>query len=136
MSLKSKLVSLGLAATMVVGTAAAALAAPAWATTPVNVRSAPVDGRVLDTLRRGEQVDIDYCRGSWCYVDQRRGPSGWVSANYLSRGGDNYDDDDYYDDRPVYIERPRRYVRPYRPHVDTNFCVGNPNASFCLGTSY
>lgn len=68
-------------------TTAASYAAPAQATANVNVRSGPgTNFRVIDTLIRGERVDIQYCRGSWCFVE-KRGPNGWVSANYLSRGG-------------------------------------------------
>ena len=86
MALSRKIMAAGLAALALVATTAAASAAPAYATGNVNVRSGPGTGYgVVDTLRRGEQVDVQYCRGSWCFVD-KRGPSGWVSANYLDRG--------------------------------------------------
>lgn len=66
---------------------AAALAAPASATAPVNVRSGPGTGYgVVDTLQRGQRVDVGACRGSWCPITYSGG-SGWVSANYLSTGG-------------------------------------------------
>ncbi|WP_052153660.1 SH3 domain-containing protein, partial [Devosia sp. LC5] len=87
MALRNKLIAGGLAAFAVLATATAAMAAPAYATSNVNVRSGPGTGYgVVDTLRRGEQVDVQQCRGSWCYVE-KRGPDGWVSANYLSAGG-------------------------------------------------
>lgn len=87
MALRNKLMAAGLAMLAVVATAGAAMAAPAYVTSNVNVRSGPGTGYgVVDTLRRGEQVDVQQCRGSWCFVE-KRGPSGWVSANYLERGG-------------------------------------------------
>lgn len=67
----------------------AAQAAPAYATTNVNVRSGPGTGYgTVDTLVRGQQVDVQQCQGSWCYV-AKSGPDGWVSSRYLSadRGG-------------------------------------------------
>ncbi|RUT34990.1 hypothetical protein EMQ25_03280 [Arsenicitalea aurantiaca] len=66
---------------------ASAQSGGATATAPVNVRSGPGTGfGIVDSLRRGERVDIDRCQGSWCYIYQD-GPSGWVSADYLSRSG-------------------------------------------------
>lgn len=137
MSLKSKAATLGIAAAIVVGTALPALAVTAFATTNVNVRSCGgTDCRVVDVLRRGDRVEIDYCEGSWCAIE-RRGRDGWVSANYLSRGGfydDDFYDDDYYDD-DFYIVPPRR-IRPIRPirRYDPDFsaCIGGPNARFCV----
>jgi uncharacterized protein YraI len=73
----------------IVATAAAimmptvASAAPATATAFVNVREQPVNGRVVNTLERGEQVDVQECQGSWCYVIAS-GQDGWVSASYLT----------------------------------------------------
>ena len=136
MSLKRTALTLGIAVAALVGSAAAALAVPAFATSNVNVRSGPGTGYAqVDVLRRGEAVDIDYCRGSWCLV-RKSGPDGWVSANYLSR--DSYDDDDYYDDYDddyFYVEPPRRIYRPYRPYrpyFGSSACIGSPNASFCI----
>ncbi|WP_052715835.1 SH3 domain-containing protein [Devosia chinhatensis] len=87
MALKNKLLATGLATLGILVTTMAASAAPAIATGNVNVRTGPGTGYgVIDTLRRGEQVDVQYCRGSWCYVE-KRGPDGWVSANYLNYGG-------------------------------------------------
>lgn len=137
MNLRSKTKSLGLAAMLALGTTAASLAATAYATTNVNVRSGPGPGyRQVDVLRAGERVNVDRCRGSWCYVI-KSGPDGWVSANYLSRGRGYYDDDYYYDDYDdgFYIRPPRRPypVYPVYPRYPSNsFCFGNPNASFCI----
>ena len=136
MALSRKIMAAGLAALALVATTAAASAAPAYATGNVNVRSGPGTGySVIDTLRRGETVDIQYCRGSWCFVD-KRGPSGWVSANYLSRGGDRYRDRrDFYDDdffdRPRVIRRfPDRVYRRHGP--DFSACFGGAHARFCI----
>ena len=64
---------------------AAASAAPAVATSSVNVRGGPgTSYGVVDTLRPGEAVDVLGCRSGWCYVE-KSGPDGYVSANYLRR---------------------------------------------------
>jgi hypothetical protein len=68
----------------------ATAAQAAVATNTVNVRSAPVNGAVVDVLRPGQQVEIDRCQAGWCYVI-KSGPDGWVSAQYLS----DEDDDDF-----------------------------------------
>ncbi len=58
----------------------------ARATATVNVRSAPGIGHSkVDVLRAGENVTINQCRGSWCYINHN-GPDGWVSSRYLARG--------------------------------------------------
>ncbi|GGF27364.1 hypothetical protein GCM10011321_18470 [Youhaiella tibetensis] len=55
----------------------------AVATANVNVRQGPgTNHRVVDVLQRGESVHIVRCQNNWCLIDHR-GPSGWVSANYL-----------------------------------------------------
>lgn len=131
MRIKRTALTLGIAVAALVGSAAAALAAPAFATGNVNVRSGPGTGfGVIDVLRRGESVDIDHCRGSWCFVS---GPAsdGWVSANYLARDrfDDRFDDDFYVAPRVI---RPYRPYRPYRPWRGSSACIGGPNASFCI----
>ena len=112
MALSKKLMAGGLAALALLATTATAFAAPAFATGNVNVRSGPGTGYSrVDTLRRGQQVEVIECRGSWCFIE-KRGPDGWVSANYLSRGGNPGwdDDDDWGWDRP-----PHWNPRPPRP---------------------
>ncbi len=65
----------------------AAQAAPGTVTSNVNVRSGPgTNYGVVDTARRGQQVDIEQCEGSWCYIT-KPGPDGWVSSQYLSGVG-------------------------------------------------
>lgn len=65
---------------------AAVSAAPAVASGVVNVRSGPSTSYVvLDTLYRGEAVDVQGCRNGWCYVTHS-GPDGFVSASYLRAG--------------------------------------------------
>jgi len=139
MNLKKTAMTLGLAALALGMTAASAYAATAYATGSVNVRSGPGTGyRVVDQLRRGERVDVQDCRGSWCRVS-KSGPDGWVSASYLSAGNndDDYYDDDYYDDDVVIIQRPRHrrpvyYYDDYYRGPSASFCLGGQNASFCL----
>ena len=78
------LIKTGLAGILVLASAGIALAAPAVATSNVNVRSGPGTGyQAVTTLRRGEAVEVTGCRGGWCYIEMR-GPDGWVSSNYLS----------------------------------------------------
>ncbi|HEY0032248.1 MAG TPA: SH3 domain-containing protein [Devosia sp.] len=140
MALSKKLLAAGLAAFSLMATAGAAFAAPAYVTGNINVRSGPGTGySVIDTVRRGQRVDVEYCRGSWCYVE-KRGPDGWVSARYLERGGRpgwNDDDDDY---RPRHPRRPRwddddwGYPRyPYSNGPSSQVCVDGPNSYFCVG---
>jgi uncharacterized protein YraI len=135
MSLKRTALTFGIAVAALVGSTVAALAVPAFATSNVNVRTGAGTGYgVVDVLRRGERVDIDYCRGSWCFVN-KSGPDGWVSASYLSR--DRYDDDFYDDDDDFYIDegpfyRPYRPYRPYFYRPRSSACIGGPNASFCI----
>jgi len=148
-----KLVASALATLAVLATTAAASAAPAFATNNVNVRSGPGTGYgIVDALRRGEQVDVQYCRGSWCFI-QKRGPDGWVSSNYLSSGGgwDNGWDDDWYEPAPPprpphWNPRPPRpphwnpgppprpYPQPYPVNPGASFCFNGPNGYFCAGS--
>ncbi len=101
------------AATAVVVFLPAAQAAPGVATSNVNVRSGPGTGYpVVDALRRGQQVDVQQCQGSWCYVS-KPGPDGWVSASYLSAGG--------------------RPVNPTQPGLSFGFSVGPDGPSFNIG---
>jgi uncharacterized protein YraI len=133
MSIKNSARVLGLAAAIVVGSVLPALAVDAFAATNLNVRSCgSTDCRVVDVLRRGERVDVQYCQYSWCAIE-KRGRDGWVNANYLSRDG--YDDDYYDDDEDdyFYIE-PRRHPRRHNRFYDSGFgaCVGGPNARLCV----
>jgi uncharacterized protein YraI len=127
LGVSTALLALGIGAT-------AASAATAYAASTVNVRSGAGTGyAVVDVLRRGERVEVEYCRGSWCFV-QKSGPDGWVSASYLTAGRD-YDDDDYYDDDYddyFVIERPRYRYRPFYPRFRSEVCWGKPNVSFCI----
>lgn len=138
MTIRSAAISLGLAAAFVVGGALPALAVPAVATSPLNVRTCgSTDCRVVDVLQRGEEVDVRFCEGVWCAIEGR-GADGWVNANYLARGyDDGYDDDDYEDDYyddGFYIEPRRRYPRRIYRGYDPFFgaCIGGPNARFCV----
>ena len=116
----SLLLALGLGAT-------AATAAPAYASTTVNVRSGAGTGYpVIDVLRSGQRVEVDYCRGAWCMV-HKPGPDGWVNANYL--GADRYDD---FDDDYFIIERPRYRYRPVYPFHRSQVCWGGKNTSLCF----
>ena len=120
-------------ALMLAGTAAAS-AATAYASTTVNVRAGAGTGYpVVDVLRAGERVDVQYCRGAWCAV-AKRGVDGWVNANYLNSGGRDYGRYDRYDAPDFYIVNPRpRFHRHHRWSPWRNrACVGGPHASFCI----
>lgn len=95
------------AATAVVVFLPAAQAAPGTVTSNVNVRSGPgTQYQVVDTARRGQQVDVQRCEGTWCYI-VKPGPDGWVSANYLNASG--------------------RPVNPTQPGLSFGFTIGGPN---------
>ncbi len=160
MAFNRKLIASTLGTLAVLATTAAASAAPAVATSNVNVRSGPGTGYgIVDALRRGERVDIQYCRGSWCYIE-KRGPDGWVSANYLSTGGgwDGGWDGGYEPPpppRPPHWNQPRPphwnpgppprpphwnprpprpdYPYPYPSNPGASFCYNGPNGYFCVG---
>lgn len=107
---------IAVAAAAVVVFLPAAQAAPGTATNNVNVRSGPgTNYAVVDTLRRGEQVDVQRCQGSWCYV-VKPGPDGWVSASYLAASG--------------------RPVNPSNPGISFGFTIGGsggPQISIGVG---
>lgn len=130
MNIRSLVISLGLAAACSLAGTLPAAAVSAVATDPLNVRSCGgTDCSVVDVLRRGEEVDVRYCEGVWCVID-RRGPRGWVHADYLTRG---YDGEDIYEDDYDYLEPRRRYPRRihrYNPFLGA--CIGGPNARFCV----
>lgn len=131
--------ALGAAATLfaLAGGITAAAAASAYTSASVNVRAGAGTGyAVIDVLRPGQRVEIDYCKGAWCLIEQR-GPDGWVNANYLTadRYYDDdryYHDDEYFDDGSFFIDRPRYRYRAY-PFVRSQACFGGSNASFCFG---
>ena len=84
MHLNTKVIRASLAGIALLVSAGAAMAAPGFATGNVNVRSGPgTEYFKVGALRRGQGVDVEGCRGGWCYV-QTSGPDGWVSVNYLS----------------------------------------------------
>jgi hypothetical protein len=151
MALSKKLMAGGLAALALLATTATAFAAPAYATGNVNVRSGPgTHYSRVDTLQRGERVDVQQCRGSWCYVE-KRGPDGWVSAHYLSRTGwdDDWDRPPHWNPAPPrpphWNPRPPRpphwNPRPPRPQPWPGYgggsggsvCFNGPNGYFCVG---
>jgi hypothetical protein len=90
------------------------------ATASVNVRSGPgTQYRVVDTLYRGEDLNIETCRSNgWCLISHS-GPDGWVSARYLTN------DDDFDDDDDVVVRR--------GPNVSFSFSFGRGNG-FSMGT--
>lgn len=76
-----------------IASTSAALAAPAYVTTQLNVREGPGTRYArIDVLYRGDVVDVQYCDSGWCFV-AKRGPNGWVSAKYLSSNRNRYDND-------------------------------------------
>lgn len=114
-----------------------AIAATAYASSTVNVRSgAGTAYPVVDVLRPGQRVEVDYCRGTWCMVE-KSGPDGWVNANYLNADRyedefDEYDGFDRFDDHYFIIERPRARFRPIYPYHRSQVCWGGNNTSLCF----
>lgn len=109
--------SLGSVAVLFATLLTPSLAQAATATGAVNVRNAPINGAIVDTLQRGEEVEIDRCQSNgWCYVI-KSGPDGWVSANYLSNDGED-------DNLPT---------RPSRPSADVSIGFSVPGFSFQIG---
>ena len=107
---------IAVAATAVVVFLPAAYAAPGTVTSNVNVRSGPgTNFGVVDTVRRGTQVDVQQCQGSWCYI-AKPGPDGWISSTYLSAGGG-------------------APVNPQQPGVSFGFSTGpgGPTINFGIG---
>jgi len=93
-------------------TTMAALAVPAVAKSAVNVRTGPgVNFVRVDTLHRGERVNVTQCQNGWCYV-QKSGPNGWVSGNYLTRVGGGVST-----------------TRPGNPAVNFGFSINSGNSS-------
>lgn len=83
MTIRKTMTALALGGTAFLSLAGVALAAQAVATGNVNVRSGPsAQYQRVGTLQRNQLVEVTGCRGGWCYIE-RRGPDGWVSANYL-----------------------------------------------------
>ena len=102
------------AATAVVVFLPAAYAAPGTITSNVNVRSGPgTNYGVIDTVRRGTQVDVQQCQGSWCYI-VKSGPDGWVSSTYLTAAGGTP-------------------VNPQQPGISFGFSTGPTGPSFNIG---
>ena len=129
------------AALLILAGTAAASAATAYANTTVNVRAGAGTGYpVVDVLHSGERVEVNYCKGAWCAIE-KRGPDGWVNANYLSSGRD-YDDyedegdynryDDGYDNGPDFVIVHPRPRAQFWPGYENRACVGGPNARLCI----
>lgn len=143
MALNKTILAAGLAAFALLGTSIAASAAPAVATGNVNVRSGPSTSyHRVDVLRRGERVDVQSCRGNWCFVE-KRGPDGWVSANYLERtrhhrpSRRDWDNDWRWDNGPDWGHHRRDWDRRHYDWRHNNsrgsVCFSGPNSSFCIG---
>lgn len=124
--------AIGAAAFGLVLATSAASAATAYASTTVNLRTGPgTSYSVADVLDPGQRVEVDYCKGLWCFVE-KPGPDGWVNASYLTQDYWDDDEEDYedeYDDGEFYITRPHR---PFRPFSRSQACISGPNASFCI----
>ena len=156
MKFRRSLTNLAIGAGVLFATAATAFAAPAVATGSVNVRSGPSTGYArVDTLQRNQLVEVTGCRNGWCYIE-KRGPDGWVSANYLDRGGrpggngrPDWDRPGWNNgpgwDRPPHWNNPRPprpphwNPRPPRPQPwpgydnGSSVCFNGPNGYFCVG---
>ncbi|WP_127145272.1 SH3 domain-containing protein [Pelagibacterium montanilacus] len=161
MALGRNVIKGGVAALMVMVMTAGAFAWTASATTSVNVRNGPgTQFRVVDVLQRNQLAEVDYCRGSWCFLSPRGSRvTGWVSSNYLREVG-HVRQPQYRPAPPRYRPAPPpppRYHRPDRPRHDYDYrpprhdrdrgrwddhrnprddsqvCFDGPNGYFCFG---
>ncbi len=84
MNIHIRKIALAFVAIGMVITSAAAFAAPATSKASLNVRTGPgTSYNVIDTLYRGELVEVTECvSNGWCRIEHS-GPDGWVSARYL-----------------------------------------------------
>ncbi len=75
-------------------------------------RSGPgTDYAKLGALKAGEVVEVEECKGSWCFVDRQSGKDGWVAPTISSPSTSRDDADD--EDVPVNFGV---YRRPGRTH--------------------
>jgi uncharacterized protein YgiM (DUF1202 family) len=114
----------------------AASAEQAYVSAQLNVRDGPgTRYDVIDVLRRGEIVDIDYCEGTWCFV-RKSGPNGWVSAKFLRSERYDYDDDVDVDIEFSFGNRfPRRIYVPDNDPPITRYPTLNPDGSQIYGNN-
>lgn len=52
--------------------------------TPLNVRSMPSKGAVVDTVRNGTVVGVVQVQGDWAFVRAQGGVQGWVYGPSLT----------------------------------------------------
>lgn len=125
---KKNVLIAGFTGLVLMATATSAFAAQAVATGNVNVRSGPGTGYgVVTALRRGDAVEVTGCQGGWCYVE-KRGPDGWVSANYLSarsRASQPSINFSFSFGNTPDAPRPPRHPRPDQPNWGSNGGWGN-----------
>lgn len=108
---KSILIAAVLGAAALVGVSAAALAAEAFTTSNLNVRSGPdTSYSVLGTLAAGTRVHLNYCSDGWCNVEQGM-LHGFASASHLDRTHASV-----VIVPPPIIFRPPHHHRPWPPH--------------------
>lgn len=121
MSLRNKFAAAAIAASLVIGGTAAAMAAPAVSNGWVPVRNHP-GGFTVDHLHFGEHVNVTGCAGMWCHI-VHFGPDGWVKK---------------YQIHPMYVGYPYPGPGPYGgpwggPYGGPGFCVGGSGGgSFCV----
>jgi hypothetical protein len=81
-------------------TCAGAFGCPYFSANGVNIRSAPVNGRVVGSGYKGQKFSIDetFCSGNvggdkwWDYgTDQSTGVTGWAADYYVSHFAQNTD---------------------------------------------
>lgn len=92
MNVKTMVLATGMAALAMIASIIPALAATAYSTGTVNIRTGPGMGfDQIGKLYPGQKVDVKQCQGKWCYVTSaNNSPLGWVSSDYLSQGNDIY----------------------------------------------
>jgi SH3-like domain-containing protein len=102
--------SAALALVVLAGTAGTAFAGVAYIDETTKVKDEPY--KWSDTIgwaKEGKKVWVSECFKGYCYIEQKKGKDGWVRKSALDFDWGKSSD------------------------VEVEFCVGDPNVSFCIG---
>lgn len=139
MTIKTTLLAAASALILSAAASVAAVAAPAVAQSPVNMRAGPgPQYEVLATVPGGATVDVAGCTGSWCQISYA-GESGYANRNYLALAGEFAPSAGVavvpgyaYDDTPLYSDDYYGYGYAYGPSFGF---YANPGHRFRHGWS-
>jgi uncharacterized protein YgiM (DUF1202 family) len=116
MTIRKSFASAMLAATLVIATAGAALAAPAWINQHTHVKHKPAHiSQNVNWAQAGQQVNVIDAYKSW-YKIQLPGKNGWVKKSTV--------------DFKKWGKGPKWGMG--KNYSQLEFCFGGQNASFCI----